>query len=114
MDVGDKVGALLEIGYNMRGKQDAALPVRDRVAENVQKLVAAHRVKAACRLVEKEEPRPVREGERQRELDPHAGGQLAHAFRLVEREALHVFAVRGVVPMLIKPRRRLRHIAQAL
>ena len=106
MDVGDKVGALLEIGYNMRGEQNAALPVRDRVAENVQKLVAAHRVKAACRLVEKEEPRPVREGERQRELDPHAGGQLAHALRL--------FAVRGVVPMLIKPRRRLRHIAQAL
>lgn len=34
------------------------LPVRDRVAENVQKLVTAHRVKAACRLVEKEEPRP--------------------------------------------------------
>ena len=98
----------------MRGEQNAAPPVCDRVAENVQKLIAAHRIEAARRLVEKEEPRPVREGKRQRELDPHAGGQLAHALRLVERKALHILPVRGVVPMLIKPRRRLHHVAQAL
>ena len=114
MDIGDEIGALFQIGYNMCGKQDAALPVCDGVAENVQKLVAAHRIKTARRLVKDEQARPVRERERQRELDPHTGGQLAHTLRLVERESLHVIPVGGVVPALIKPRRDCRHIAQAL
>ena len=38
VDVRDEIGALFKIGYNMRGEQNAALPVCDRVAENVQKV----------------------------------------------------------------------------
>ena len=100
MDVGNAVGALVQISGDVGGEQDAhALPLQ--LEKHVRQVVPADGVKAAGGLVQDQQLRPVGHGQRQAVLHPHACGKGGRRLVFVQAKHAHIAAVSGLVPAIL-------------
>ena len=102
-EVGDVVGAPVQIAGNVGGEEDAALPAGRQSPEQLQQLVPAHGIQPAGGLVEEEQSGPMGQGQGDQVLHPHPGGQLPHPLAAIQLEGLHVPPAGLLVPAPVEP-----------
>ena len=93
----DAVGALVQVGSDVGGKQDG-FPLVLEGKEDFDQFLPAHRVQAAGGFVQQHQFRAVGQSQGQCVLDLHAVGQGSGGFAFVQAKAAHVLLVRSIVP----------------
>ena len=93
----------LQVGDQVGGQHDADTVDGDDLHEFLQELPARKRVERGDRLVQDQQLRPLRHGERQRELRALPAGQRAGALAEVKSELLDPAGGEGRVPRGIEP-----------
>jgi len=101
-DVSDKIGALFEIGGDLRGEKDAAFAVLDELLEEFEQVIAGDGVQSAGGFVEDQQAGVVGQGQGEGELDAHAVGELFDGLVGIEVKTFQVAVEGGSVPFGIK------------
>ena len=71
------VGDPFQVGDQVRGQHDGQAAVGDRGGQGGEEVPPGERVQRGDRLVEQQQPGPLGQGQRQRDLGPLAAGQRA-------------------------------------
>lgn len=86
----------------MRGEQHAVSLVEQEVPDDADQFGAGDGVEAAGRLVEDQQPGPVRQGHGDHELHRHAAGQVLDPRPQIEAEFVEQLPVAAAVPAVVE------------